>query len=181
MRRTARAIGLVGAAFGCAPPGGAVPDPCHLVTYALDAGASARDLAGAFAVTLVAASGDSAGRTTTGRLDLSPGSRPDAVLIGAADLAVESVGAVRLGDLAASADSAPGVLVMQSGGDRPTILLRLGSEANAVGVIRFDGGYTVLEVLRIDENGFAGSWRSGVTSNTATGHFCAQRIESPNP
>ena len=175
MRHAALAAGLVGAVLGCAPRGGAVPDGCQPVAYALQAGTSARDLTGSHAVTLIATAGDSAGRATTGRLDLSQGSRPDAVLVGGGELALEAVGALRLGDLATSADSAPGVLVMQSGADRPTILLRLGSEANAAGVVRFDGGYTVLEVLRVDAGGFAGSWRSGVSSDAATGHFCARR------
>lgn len=133
-------------------------------------------MVGTFGVTLIATSGDSAGRAVVGRLDLAATSREDAALVGSTDLSVEAVAALRLGDLTGAVDSAPGVAVFESGGDRPNILLRLGSEANAAGVVRFDGGYTVLEVLRMDDSGFRGSWRSGVTANSATGYFCALRI-----
>jgi hypothetical protein len=160
------------------PPGGALQNGCEAVTYGLVAATSAASLAGGFDVTMVATGGDSAGRGTTGHIDLTRSSRPDAALVGMADVPLGAVGALRLGELATSTDSAPGVLVLQSGRERPTILLRFGSEANATGVARFDGGYTVLEVLRLDEQGFSGSWRSGVTGNDATGHFCARRREN---
>jgi len=170
-------------AFACArPPGGDIRAACASVTYTLDAGTSAADFSGRFAVTMVATTGDSSGNTAAGRLELVERARPDAPLVGTMDVPVETVDALRLGSLTTSADSAPGVLLLRSGEERPTILLRLGSEANAAGVIRFDGGYTVLEVLRVDEQGFAGSWRSGAGSGPERGgHFCAIRIgETPS-
>ena len=173
---------MLGALLGCArPAANSAADGCGPVTYALDREASAERMVGTFRVTLVATSGDSVGRVVAGRLDLRATSREDVALVGEAELPVETVGALRLGDLAGSDEAAPGVVVLHGGTDRPSILLRLGSEANRAGVQRFDGGYTALEVLRMDQSGFSGSWRSGITSNSATGHFCALRTGNPRP
>jgi hypothetical protein len=177
VRYGALAYAVIILAFGCAPRPNGLADECQSVTYGLQAGSSVDQLVGSFAVRMVATSGDSAGRVVAGQLTLVRSDRSDAPVIGAADLAVEVVGALRLGDLAANNETAPGVLVLREGNERPTILLRLGSEANAEGVVRFDGGYTVLDVQRLDAQGFQGSWRSGITANVASGHFCAYRSE----
>jgi hypothetical protein len=55
------------------------------------------------------------------------------------------------------------------------LLLRVGSEANRRGMRRFDGAYTVLQVQQITEEGFAGTWRSGVNMEQSGGHYCAKR------
>ena len=41
-------------------------------------------------------------------------------------------------------------------------MLRVGSEANRRGVRRFDGAFTVLRVQQVTDEGFAGTWESGV-------------------
>ena len=85
---------------------------------------------------------------------------------------VEAVAALRPGDLSSRDPQAPGVLVIQEDGG---LLMRLGSEANRRGVLRFDGGYTVLRVDRATADGFAGTWSSGQMEVQAAGEFCARR------
>ena len=60
-----------------------------------------------------------------------------------------------------------------------SITLRLGSEANQRGVLRFDGAWTALYVRWIGDAGFGGEWTSGVTIPEATGSFCASRTVAP--
>lgn len=142
----------------CAPPTGAL------------AGAPTADaLIGAYHLILVATSGPDSGARAQGSLALM---KDDTLHFGSAEIPIESVGALRLGDLGASDGTAPGVRVLASPGD---ILLRLGSEANRAGQISFDGGYTVLRVREIATDGFRGVWVSGVTDDQAGGYFCAQR------
>ena len=57
------------------------------------------------------------------------------------------------------------------------LLLRLGSLANRRDVVRFDGGYAVLRVKELNAEGFTGSWESGAPMPTASGHFCATRVQ----
>jgi len=166
---------------GCARPG---PQPaltsCQPTAYGLTAEDGAAGLAGEFSLQLFATAGDSAGRSAGGRLTLRPALRADAVLVGTSDVALGAVGALLLGPLDAVADSAPGVLVFESPGARPRILLRFGSGTNVQGIAQFDGGYTVLQVHRIDPAGFQGAWRSGtgLSGDLATGHFCAHRARA---
>lgn len=173
------------AAFtACAhPSGGVVTATCKATDYALVAGTNASELAGTYALVLVATSGDSTGRTSQGRLTLREGARTDAALVGGTDVNVEAVDALRPGPLDVVSDSAPGVLVLESGGERPRVLLRLGSGANVQGIAQFEGGYTVLQVHRISDSSFSGSWRSGtgMGGDRATGHFCADRIGAGAP
>jgi hypothetical protein len=68
--------------------------------------------------------------------------------------------------------ASPGVLVIQSPG---RVMLRIGSEANRRGVRRFDGAYTVLRVQQSTDQGFAGTWQSGLGVDQSSGHFCANR------
>ena len=102
-------------------------------------------------------------------------------LFGSADVKVEAVGAVRVGDLSSADPAAPGVLVIEGGaGQLPSILLRFGSEANRRDRVRFDGGFLVLEARELRRNGFSGSWTSGVQGVQSRGHFCAER-RAPGP
>lgn len=178
----------------------ASPQACLPVTQKqLAAGVHAEALAGQFRLTLVAADGPRAGASVGGDLALTAtdsanrvvkmsgtSPRADAVrpLLGTAAIALEDVGAVRLGDLASSDPSRPGVVVLErriaSASDSlpSEITLRFGSEANATEVQRFDGGFTALYVQDAHAGGFRGSWSSGVRSPTARGHFCAVRVTS---
>ena len=141
---------------------------------------------------LVATSGDSAGREVSGTLWLEPNdstarqfSRPggDPIpnvtvpLFGWTDVAVLGVSALELGDLSSREPARPGVLVLEQRSrptGSPSITVRLGSTANNRGVAPFDGGYTALRVVWLDELGaFGGSWASGVRNEQAAGHFCA--------
>jgi len=93
-------------------------------------------------------------------------------LIGVASIDVESVGALRLGDLMSDDPIRPGVALVHGPGQ---IVLRLGSDANLREMPRFDGGYLSLFVRAADSAGFRGIWASGVVTQTASGWFCASR------
>ena len=56
-------------------------------------------------------------------------------------------------------------------------MLRLGSDANRLGVVRYDGGYFALTVRSLGPGGFAGTWASGGSKAGvgAEGYFCAER------
>jgi hypothetical protein len=158
----------------------------------LAAGADAGSLAGEYRLILVATGGERAGQEADGELvlltvdsaaslaqleaDLSQ-SRAAYRLVGTTDLALETVGAVRMGDLASLDPSRPGVAVLQrSDREDRDITVRLGSLANEVGNVRFDGGYAALRVSWLETSGFGGSWASGVRGPEATGYFCAFRL-----
>ena len=86
----------------------------------------------------------------------------------------EGVGAVRVGSLSSEDPESPGVLVIESQtGAGPSILLRLGSDANRRDLVRFDGGYAVLSVIEITAESFGGTWSSGTQGPDAEGFFCA--------
>jgi hypothetical protein len=95
-------------------------------------------------------------------------------LFGATDVNVEAVGAVRVGSLSSQDPASPGVLVIESEtGTSPSILLRLGSDANRRDLVRFDGGYAVLTVVEITAESFSGTWSSGARRQDSEGFFCA--------
>lgn len=96
-------------------------------------------------------------------------------LYGWIDIDVAAVGAVVPGDALSRDPEAPGVAVLESrmGDQAPNILLRLGSEANQRGLVRYDGAFTVLRVTEISVDGFRGRWNSGVGTDRAEGAFCA--------
>jgi hypothetical protein len=145
-------------------------------------------MGGAYRFTMVATDGVRAGRTVSGRLELTP---QDSTLLqvegaaqpfrGTTDVAVDSVGAVRMGDLAAADPSAPGVAVYEQRAPTGTltVVMRLGSASNARGLQPFDAGHTTLYVRRISDAGFAGGWASSAGSTypirQAHGYFCAVR------
>ena len=140
--------------------------------------ASLAGMSGDYRLTLETAGAQPA--STEGLLTLRP--LPEALqemagaatpLGGSADIDVEAVGALRLGDLGSDNPAAPGVLVIETAG--PSIMLRLGSEPNRRDQVSFDLGYTVLTVHQIGTTGFAGSWRSGSGGVVNEGYFCARR------
>ena len=100
---------------------------------------------------------------------------------GATDIALETVGGVRLGDPASLDSLQPGVLFIQQNAPSATtpsaITLRIGSEANRRDVTRFDGGYMALRVQRAGTGSLVGTWASGVTRDEASGYFCATRVD----
>lgn len=148
---------------------------------------------GDFVFTMVATGGAKPGTSVTGRLSLVPQDsalllveRATQPLRGTAEIALEDVGAVRPGDLAAPAHDAPGVAVYEqrAPGGNPTVILRLGNESNARGAQVFDAAHTTGYVRRIAETGFAGGWSSSAGSvfpmREAQGYFCAVRAQ-PEP
>ena len=164
---------------------------CTVREGELAGGVDAGSLVGGYRLILVAAGGERADQRAEGELvlmtvdsaalltrvssDLSQ-AKGTYQLVGKADLPLESVGAVRMGDLASLDPSGPGVAVMQRGSpEAPEMTLRLGSLANRIGSTLFDGGYAALRVRWIEAYGFGGSWASGVRDEEATGHFCAFR------
>jgi hypothetical protein len=188
--RISGAILLAGC--GGANAGQSNPQPCSPVaaTEASAATVASMDparLAGEFAVRLVASSGPKRGATAEGRLKLMPHDSahrrlklPDGSnsttytlpLYGTAAADFEAVGAVVPGDAGSEDPSSPGVLVIERPGQ---LMLRVGSEANRTGVRRFDGAYTVLRVQQVTDQGFAGTWESGLNMDQSGGHFCASR------
>jgi hypothetical protein len=166
------------------------PERCAPVDEVEMTGVKAEDLEGEYEFVLVATRGDSVGSSVTGGLWLQPnkpslrsipsaggGARTDASapLYGVTDVDVAEVGGLRLGEPTSSDPTRPGVLLVEQG---ERIVLRIGSEANRRGIIRFDGGYFVLRVRRVGESGFAGNWASGTVEVQAEGHLCAFRLDS---
>jgi len=98
-------------------------------------------------------------------------------LFGWAEIDVAAVGATIPGSLASEDPTEPGVILLLSrmGDQPPTLMLRLGSEANRRGQARFDGAFTVLRVTEVAEDGLRGRWSSGVGMDRAEGSFCALR------
>ncbi len=157
----------------------------------LSGAASADGMAGEYALTLVATTGARVeGRLTLLRTDseslqfIGVNGSPDLSTVvpayGTAEIALEKVGAVRLGDLSSRDVAKPGVAVLQTtaaGGGAPSIVVRIGSLANDRRIVRFDGGFTALYVAKIDSSGFVGGWRSGVRGTAAEGYFCAFRYK----
>lgn len=192
-RRAALALSL--AAFAAAACGGRMPGAsmapptCEPVAGELAAGVRSDALAGTYELTLVATSGPRSGEAVSGSLRLRPyGTRPAPLaapgvrypLFGEADVDLTSVGAVAPGALGSDDPQAPGVLVLEwprAGAPAGTneVVLRLGAEGNREERLRFDGTSMALFVDRVDEDRFAGRWRSGAGEELAAGHFCARR------
>ena len=187
-----RTAAVLAAALGACGHGAARPSPdaaCGRVPDAsLPAGASTAPMRGDFILTMVATAGARAGRSATGRLSLVPQDsalqsveRATQPLRGTAVIALEDVGAERLGDLAATAPDAPGVAVYEqrAAGGTPTVVIRFGDQSNARGPQAFDAGHTAAYVRQITPDGFAGGWSSNAGSvfppRAAAGYFCAVR------
>lgn len=179
------------------PAEGSVPStsaPCALALGTLPAGMRVDDLSGEFRLTLVATSGTSTGRSTSGLLRLRrydaampgpPGiaARPGVryLVHGSATIALDSVGASAPGDISSTDPAAPGVLGMEWSRDNTAagpkeITLRFGADANRGGPVRFEGTYMALHLRDLSADRFAGSWTSGAGMQRAAGHFCAERV-----
>lgn len=183
-----------GVLVGCSGAAGkATPEECAPVTAQSPAG-TAIPPAGEYQLRLVATSGAKTGEATEGALSLQP--QPDALryrtrlggtvdtsvvhpLYGSTDLDLGAVDAVSVGSTRSKDPMQPGVLVVEryATGDNASteIVIRLGSEANRRDRQRFDGGYTVLRVQEVSDQGMAGTWASGITAERAAGYFCAVR------
>lgn len=158
----------------------------------------AATLAGRYALTLVATRGEKTGMSASGTLVLTEtpaalrpmrapgGDEPlegvTAPLIGSVLVDLESLGATAPGATDTVDPNAPGVLVIEntSGGPDgagPEITIRFGSVANDRSQTRFDGAYTALFVRAgTDDEGFVGTWASGVRQEDVAGYFCATRV-----
>lgn len=196
MRRVT-GIGLlltVAACHSASPAAKPAADSCSAPAGELPRAATAADLGGEYRLRLVATSGPRSGTTADARLRLAP--LPDSLqaappilgirdtttrypLGGTVDLDPDAVGAVRTGDLGSTDPAAPGVLVIErrpiAPDAPPSVMLRLGADANRRGIVRFDGGYFALTVRRLDADGFAGTWSSGTGVGGVSGYFCAER------
>lgn len=180
---SALVVGCGGAGSNAGAEGAAPGDPssCAPVESALTAASTLEGMAGRYRLTLVQQGNGP--RAASGLLtlrDQAPGSRELAgastPLLGFTDLSLEDVSAYPVGDPSSEDPTAPGVLVLETGGSGGrSVLLRFGSQANRRDQVRFDGAYTVLRVHHIDRDGFAGTWESGISDTEAQGHFCAVR------
>ena len=183
--RISGAILLAGC--GGANAGQSDPKPCAPVADVVDPALDASRLGGEFMLHLVATSGDKPSGSSGGplklmphdsahrRLELPDGSSSSTYtlpLYGTTEVDFSAVGAVAPGDPASADPESPGVLVIERPGQ---VMLRVGSEANRRGVRRFDGAFTVLRVQQVTNNGFAGTWESGLGTDLSGGHFCANR------
>jgi hypothetical protein len=167
---------------------------CAPSTERLPSDATADGLAGEYRVRIVATAGVKKGATEAARLLLRPvedslrgpstvlglhDSTTRRPLSGTIEIDPAALGAARTGDLLSLDPLAPGVLVLERHPVRPDapaeIMLRLGSDANRRGVVRYDGGYFALTVRRIGAAEFAGTWASGAATESAEGYFCAER------
>lgn len=168
-----------------APPAGA----------SLDAMASLSDAAGEWSVTIVADEGATAGARQEAAMTLSfheldmqtlvgisgePIPNASAPLYGSIDLDPETLGAFPTDGLDSTDPDAPGVGVYETraadDSGSPSIILRLGSEANRRGSTAIDPASTALRVVQITDAGFSGTWQSTSNAQTrAAGYFCAYR------
>ena len=151
----------------------------------LGAGATLEAAAGSYLLTLVAPAADGGQVSVSGALHLEPNEPALRVfaegvstpLYGWAEIELQAVGALEIGDAGSRDPLRPGVLVLEQrlhAAAAPSITLRLGSIAN----LRtengaFDGGYLALHVGHLESGSFRGRWVSGVHATRVGGHFCA--------
>ena len=195
MRVTAGGLlALTLAAVACAGHGrsGAAADECRPVEGPFTASTPWDSLPGSWRLTLVAGSGSMAGRSVQGALTLRaqdpalrrvdrPGPTTVTVpVIGTTDIALEQVGAVRMGDVRSTDPLQPGVAIWASLSPDGSVsaVMRIGQEAIRSDLVRFDGGYTALFLRLVSVNVIRGGWASGVTAEESSGYFCAQRAPS---
>lgn len=160
---------------------------CEPVREAAVRGDQLAGLFGTHAVSFVVMSGSHSGQTATGRLTLErqadslargSWSPSEQHAIGRFDLAPEDLGAVRMGDPAASDPRQPGVGVYVSPADagNMTVVARIGDLSNRRGEAAYDAGTFTLFVREITAEGMRGAWASGDgRSEIAAGHFCTRR------
>jgi len=167
----------------------AADDACRPVAAAPLRDAPWDSLPGEWRITLAATAGPMAGGTVQGSLSLraqEPSLRrvdrpgPVAVTVpvyGSTDVAVEQVGAVRMGNLLSSDPRRPGVSLWVSRGADGGVsaVMRIGEEEIGTSRQPFDAGYLALFLRRVSSRSILGGWASGVTDEVASGHFCATR------
>ena len=159
-------------------------DSCIATSRQLSVDATLAGKTGSYQLTLVEVAHGRDSRSVRGMLTLwkqveglETWSNASTPLYGFTDVDVKSVGAYRVGSLISEDPAAPGVLVIEGNySGELNIILRLGSIANQRDLKRYDGAYTVLEVHKINADGFAGSWRSGKFGSRTKGYFCAKKL-----
>jgi hypothetical protein len=162
--------------------------PCDPAPGELPAGARLGRAEGHYHLRMAATTGKNKGATVDGQLRLAPndtthlfrsrlGGLRDTTtrypFYGSVEIDLGAVDAVRPGELASLDPDLPGVLAIESPN---AVMLRLGTESNRPGVVRFDGAYTVLRVRRVEADRFDGNWSSGASLPIAGGYFCAVRM-----
>jgi hypothetical protein len=153
----------------CGPVESTLPDDATLATGA-----------GRYRITLVGSDGSATADGTLTLRERPAGMRmlDDSAtpLGGTVEIDLAAVGAQVVRELDSDDPAAPGVLVLERDAvSGRSVLLRLGSEANRIDRQPFDAAFTVLDVRRIDGEGFFGDWRSGVRAERSEGYFCAWR------
>jgi hypothetical protein len=192
--RASGVLALTLAALACARHGrsGAAGEECRPVEGPFTASAPWDSLAGTWQLTLVAGSGPMAGHREEGALWLQaqdsalrhldrPGPTTVTVpVIGTTDIALEQVGAVRIGDVRSTDPGQPGVAIWASRAPDGSVsaVMRIGQEAIRSNLVRIEGGYTALFLRHVSVNAIRGGWASGVSTETASGYFCAERVAS---
>jgi hypothetical protein len=85
-----------------------------------------------------------------------------------------------MGDVRSTDPRQPGVAIWASQTPDGVVsaVMRIGQEAIRSDLVRFDGGYTALFLQQVSVNAIRGGWASGVTTETASGYFCAERVSS---
>lgn len=164
-------------------------EECRAVESRIAANTPWDSLPGSWRLTLVSPSG-TAGQSVQGtmtlhaqeaalrRVERAGATAVSVPVIGATDIALEQVGAVRLGDLNSTAPNQPGlaIWVSEATDGNVSAVLRIGQEAIHSDLLRFDGGYTALYLRQVSANSIRGDWASGVTRKEASGYFCADRV-----
>jgi hypothetical protein len=187
-------LALAFATLACAGRGrsGAAAVECRPVEGPFSATAPWDSLAGTWQLTLVAESGPMTGHREEGALWLQaqdtalrrvdrPGPTTVTVpVIGTTDIALEQVGAVRMGDVRSADPLQPGISIWESRAPDGSVsaVLRIGQEAIRSNLLRIEGGYTALFLRQVSINAIRGGWASGVTTEAAKGYFCAQRASN---
>ncbi len=192
--RVSSMLALAFAMLACAGRGrsGAAAVECRPVEGPFTTSTSWDSLAGTWQLTLVAGSGPMAGHREEGalwlqaqdtalrRVDRAGPTTVTVPVIGTTDIVLEQVGAVRMGDVRSTDPLQPGVAmwVSQTPDGSVSAVIRIGQEAIRSTLIRIEGGYTALFLRQVSVNAIRGGWASGVTTETASGYFCAERVAS---
>lgn len=163
---------------------------CRAIVGRLAPNAPWDSLPGTWRLTLVATFGSMTGRSVQGEVTLRgqdsvqrrverPGPTVVTVpVIGAADIALEAVGATRIGDLHSLEPAKPGLAIWVSRGadGGMSAVLRIGQEETHPTLMQIEGAYTVLYLREVSSDAMRGGWASGVMQEEAHGHFCAERV-----
>ena len=163
---------------------------CRPSTGRLAANAPWDSLPGTWRLTLVASFGSMTGQSVQGEMTLRgqdavqrrverPGPTIVTVpVIGATDVALDAVGARRIGDLHSLEPARPGLAIWVSRGadGGMSAVLRIGQEEIHPTLLQIEGAYTVLYLREVTRDAMRGGWASGVMQEEAHGHFCAERV-----